>query len=197
MIRYMEKNQEHFGKKFYRDNKTGYWISTSCPKIRAHRWVWYNVNGNIPKGFHIHHIDEDKSNNSIENLQLIYSSLHMSLHMTKEKRERASKWADTIRPLTKQWHSSKEGKAWHKYHAIKTKFSKWDPRSLNCIVCGKTYETKKKSNTKFCTNACKSRFRRDSGVDDITKICLGCKSEFKDNKYSKQVYCSRSCRGIH
>lgn len=36
-----------------------------------HRVVWIAVNGEIPNGLVVNHIDEDKSNNSIDNLNLM------------------------------------------------------------------------------------------------------------------------------
>src|SRR5689334_25155265 len=118
------EHQYHFGKTFYLDKKTGYWISTSCPKIRAHVWVWINHNGDIPKKHHIHHIDENKSNNNIENLRCIHYHEHYRLHITEEKREWSRKWIEVIRPLTKKWHASEEGLQWHSKHGLKV----WENR---------------------------------------------------------------------
>jgi DNA-directed RNA polymerase subunit RPC12/RpoP len=202
VIRYSEKenlmtnHQEHYGKKFYQDKDKGYWISTCCPKIRAHRWVWIQNHGKIPKGYHVHHRDENKSNNSIENLELIESSRHLSIHITEEKREWARKWAAEIRPLTKEWHASEEGKAWHKFHAIKNKFGKWEPRKYICDQCSTEFESTKRSRTRFCSNPCKSKWRRDQGLDDVIKVCVGCGTDFTSNKYAKNIYCSRGCRHI-
>lgn len=41
-------------------------------------WQWHN--GDIPKGHHIHHINEDKNNNDISNLELQPVRSHMHLH---------------------------------------------------------------------------------------------------------------------
>lgn len=40
----------------------------------AHRIIWIMVNGDIPDGFEIDHIDHDGTNNSINNLRLVCSS---------------------------------------------------------------------------------------------------------------------------
>ena len=40
----------------------------------VHRLVWEAFNGEIPKGFEINHIDHDKSNNSLSNLELVSHS---------------------------------------------------------------------------------------------------------------------------
>lgn len=45
-----------------------------------HRVVWESVNGPIPDGYLIHHIDHDKLNNNIENLQCMTVSEHISHH---------------------------------------------------------------------------------------------------------------------
>src|SRR6266403_1185225 len=136
----MINHQEHYDRIFYQDKKTGYWISTSYPRIRAHRWIWNNVHGIIPKGYHIHHRNEDKSDNRIENLELIEATRHLSHHASKpENRQRLKQLVDKIRPMTKEWHRSEEGRAWHRLHAIKTKFGKWEPTKHDCQQCGKQY----------------------------------------------------------
>lgn len=38
---------------------------------RGHRLVWEAFNGKIPAGFEINHIDVDKHNNSLDNLELV------------------------------------------------------------------------------------------------------------------------------
>jgi len=187
------EHQLHFNRKFYKDLKTGYWISTDRPRTRAHRWVWISIHGLIPKGYHIHHKNDDKSDNSIENLELIEQSRHMRIHYTEEKKEWAKKWVDEIRPLTKAWHASEEGRAWHKLHALKCKFGKGDPVKYTCNCCGKSFESTKKARAFFCSNNCKSKFRRDEGLDDVEKKCPSCQSVFKSNKYAKTIYCCRAC----
>lgn len=186
--------QIHFEKKFYKDHKTGYWISTTKQKIRAHRWVWENINGKIPKGYHIHHKDGDKSNNDIKNLMMLSAFEHISYHARQEKNvSRAKEWMEEIRPLTKAWHASDEGKAWHRYHALKCKFGNNDPIEYLCENCGTKFHSKKLSRTKFCSNACKSARRRLLGLDNIETECCICKSLFTKNKYSKCLTCSRTC----
>lgn len=47
-----------------------------------HRLIWEKHNGEIPKGYQIHHIDGNKLNNDISNLQLISAEEHTRLHMS-------------------------------------------------------------------------------------------------------------------
>lgn len=121
------------------------------------------------------------------------ASDHLRMHMTEEKRKRSSVWAGEIRHLTKEWHASEEGRLWHKLHALKNKFGKNEPRDMECEVCGSGYKTTKLHMSRFCTNACKSVWRRNSGLDDSPRKCKKCNQEFICNKYAKTLYCSRSC----
>lgn len=187
------QHQFHFNRKFYIDKKTGYWISTTHPRIRAHTWVWINSKGDIPKGHHIHHIDGDKSNNCIENLECLVVKEHVGKHLTEERKRKKQELCEIIRPLTKKWHASKEGIEWHSKHALEQCFGKWEPKQYPCQQCSNKYFTSKRSPSRFCSNTCKSKWRRKSKIDDIEKICDQCSKIFNCNKYAKSRFCSIKC----
>jgi hypothetical protein len=67
--------QEYNGLKFSLRN-TGYYSLTTDKRCLMHRYVWENINGKIPFGFDIHHINNDKSDNRIENLECLPKSEH-------------------------------------------------------------------------------------------------------------------------
>lgn len=70
---YSLKSNRFIGAKHY----TGYWKCTLYGDnsnnwlTNVHRVVWIAVNGPIPQGLEVNHIDENKSNNSIDNLNLL------------------------------------------------------------------------------------------------------------------------------
>ena len=68
------------GLKWTISKTTGYYRSTTHRKkhVSLHRYVWEKHNGIIPLGFDIHHIDWNKTNNDISNLELISHSEHAS-----------------------------------------------------------------------------------------------------------------------
>ena len=69
-----------FDRKKFSLRPTGYYELTNSDRTPMHIYVWRFYNGEIMKGYEIHHIDFDKSNNNIENLQLLTKSEHTKLH---------------------------------------------------------------------------------------------------------------------
>lgn len=195
-----EKYKSYYGVRFCRDDKTGYYLNTTL-HIRAHRFVWERHKGPIPDGMHIHHIDGDKSNNEIDNLELMSPSDHLSMHMKEwvadpEYKARMDQNLDNIRHLTKEWHSSEEGLEWHRQHGINV-FQNIQPIEFICEECGKDFKAKPLGVNKFCSNACKSAYRRRMGFDDVERVCLNCSTKFTTNKYTKNVTCSRPCTNTY
>ena len=60
----------------YTLRNTGYYGRTNGRRTLIHRDVWKFHHGKIPKGYDVHHLDRDRSNNAIENLELISHSEH-------------------------------------------------------------------------------------------------------------------------
>ena len=189
-----EKFQFFDGKRFTRDGKTGYYLCATADegkRKRMHVYVWEYFNGPVPKGYHIHHMDGDKSNNNIKNLQLLLATEHEQLHgsmLTDEQRDRARKNIEKASIKAKEWHSSKAGHEWHKMHYEKTKEKLYQVHKFNCLMCGKEFQSPQ-TKSKFCCNNCKSAYRRKIGVDNITKICSFCGEEYIANKYNKTKFC--------
>lgn len=62
-------------------NSNGYpTICVDEKKVLLHRYVWEKFNGEIPKGFQIHHKDKNKLNWSVENLECMKTSDHLRNH---------------------------------------------------------------------------------------------------------------------
>lgn len=62
-------------------SKQGYpsvWIGGKS--VYLHVYVWEQENGSKPKGYDIHHIDEDKKNFNLKNLKLVTQSEHQRIH---------------------------------------------------------------------------------------------------------------------
>lgn len=188
--------QEFNGIRFYQTEPTDYFRHTGNGKvILMHRYVWEYYNCPIPKGYHIHHKDGNKANNDISNLELLKGTEHWKLHgklLTDEEREwRRQNVVTNAVPKAVEWHKSEEGKLWHKEQYQKTKEALHRVETHVCLHCGCEYEGS--PNSKFCSNRCKSAYRRESGIDKIERHCVICGNIFTTDMYRNAVCCSRSC----
>lgn len=185
------------GKKFRKDTKTGYYLSTAKignGRKRLHVYVWEKHNGEIPRGFQIHHFDENKDNNNISNLMCMTKVQHNAWHAKHDRERMLPIWRESMdkaRIEASKWHKSEEGRIWHSKIAKGKKLKKKYMR--NCISCGKTFRSVHK-NSKFCSPNCQTNYRKKSGIDDEVRCCVVCGKEFTTNKYSKIIVCSKLCR---
>jgi hypothetical protein len=62
--------------------KQGYYGATTGDRKLMHRYVWEKQHGPIPEGYEVHHVDHDRSNNEISNLEIYTKSDHARLFST-------------------------------------------------------------------------------------------------------------------
>ena len=76
------KNEDYqdFNGSRYTINNCGYLRKTDGSRELMHRDVWEYHNGPIPKGWDVHHRDENKKNNAIENLECLPKSEHTRIY---------------------------------------------------------------------------------------------------------------------
>ena len=200
MIKYEKDGKfAHFcGLKFTRDDRTGYYLNSTI-RQRLHRYVWQHFNGPIPEGYHIHHRDGNKGNNDIENLAVVSHSKHTTYHGIGNSMD--SEWMEWSRknllknaiPAASEWHGSEEGREWHKEHYENMKDRLHATSEFVCEFCGEGFEAVDNGQNKFCSNRCKSAWRRASGIDDEVRKCAYCGENFTVNKYKKTKCCSKTC----
>jgi hypothetical protein len=175
---------------YYRPNSTH--IRNGVKAI--HIEIYQAHYGPVPKGYHVDHKNGDTGNNSKENLQALSPREHSDKHLSPERSQRAREHAERIRPLTKEWHASPAGIEWHRQHALNANFGHFTFGTRNCEQCTKPFEAK--TNTaRFCSNNCKTKWRRLAGFDDEERECAMCDTKFIVNKYSKTRTCSTLCAG--
>ena len=185
------------GHRFTRDDRTNYYLASHLiegKRKRLHIYVWEYFNGPIPSGYQIHHIDEDKSHNDIDNLECLTLHDHMSLHGKEyQETEKAKEHFVRVREAARKWHKSEAGHDWHKDHYEKVKDKLHVSREFTCEYCGKKFMSTKVG-SKFCCNAHKTYARARSGVDNINVACVICGKMFTKNKYEKKMTCGcREC----
>jgi hypothetical protein len=149
--------------KFVKDKKTGYYLSSKAVRgdyrERLHVYVWKYHKGldSIPKGYVVHHIDENKDNNDITNLELMLLAAHMSLHNSNNPQLANLKLAQE---KAKEWHKSEEGRKWHKGQSIYLHNRVY---IKECAYCHKEFEAKS-NKAKYCHQNCKMKDYRLMGM---------------------------------
>lgn len=178
-----------------------------CPGIgdrqrgvkRLHEEIWQAHNGPIPAGHHVHHGDHDHLNNDPGNLELLTVAEHKAHHAQHTEHLRTPKHLahlDRIRPAASAWHRSDAAKALH-VELGRLSWENREPVRLACQQCGDPYETLTIGPARFCSNKCKSAWRRAAGLDDEDRTCERCGETFRANRYTKVRFCSRSCSARH
>ena len=71
-----ERPSQFFEGKRFSLRNSGYYSLTEGERTLMHRYVWEYYNGPIPAGHDIHHINEQKWDNRIENLECLPKSEH-------------------------------------------------------------------------------------------------------------------------
>jgi hypothetical protein len=81
-----------------------------------HNYNWEKVNGKIPKGYELHHIDLNKLNNDVSNLQLVTPKEHTEIH---SKLRNGSGMNKKVRCVEtgEEFHSIVQVAKKHKQHA--------------------------------------------------------------------------------
>lgn len=190
------------GMKFVRDDKRGYYRANkytgNLRTVYLHRLVWESANGAIPNGFHVHHKDRNKANNVLNNLVIIHGNEHVRMHgkmISEDERHKKRSWMiNNVIPKAAEWHSSQKSHDLHvKLFTSVTKGIWFAPRKVVCKMCGIEYVAHH-SNGRFCSNKCKSAYRRKIGADNIVSTCIICGSSFVTSKLRPGKTCSRKCR---
>ena len=130
---------------------------------RMHVYVWEYYNGKKPKGYHIHHKDEDASNNRPENLECVEAYEHLSEHIKvriKENKEWFKEFHTKGIESAKEWHKSEEGRQWHSEHGKRMWINR-EYKDYNCQQCGKEFKSRHSGVVKYCHNNCKAQALRD------------------------------------
>jgi len=162
---YLDEITQYFDGGLYRMWASEVYLSRGGKRL--HRDVWKAAFGPIPKGCHIHHRDGNVLNNRLENLECLPAESHLAISRAGRDTPEGGWFTERARDRAAEWHSSPEGRLWHKRHAERTKsWTKWKREEKPCAHCGKLHMAlvRKSGNSgKFCSQACKVAAYRDRG----------------------------------
>jgi hypothetical protein len=179
------------GVKYYR-HTSGYYRFVPTKKQRAsgikdrqmHRDVWEYHNGIIPFGYEIHHIDENPSNNEINNLAMLSSTEHKKLHGP-DSGNKSAYWHKTENG--KKFHSEVAKKQWANDREAKLKVAlDAQPKAVEASKEWHASEQGKEWHSKHGKETWSKR-------KTYTKTCEVCGASFDTYWPNRGVYCGPNC----
>ena len=185
VVEVVDDTHQRFDGVIYNQNNRGHYANF----LPIHRAVWIYHNGKIPEGdYDIHHIDGNKANNDISNLQLLTRAEHHRVHMkTAPEREHICENCGKVFTSTStKGHVGCCSKDCLRALSYKRRFE-----TRTCAFCGKKFSVYKYSKTKCCSASCAAKLRQSNPLP-TEKICPVCGKSFKP-KNRTQTYCSKSC----
>lgn len=197
-IEYHDGYAYYDGHKFRKDTKSGYYLSTAKidgNRKRLHVYVWEKFNGAVPNGYNIHHFDENKDDNQIENLMCMTKHEHHMWHAQHDFEHMKPIWQKNMKekalPAAIKWHKSPEGRK--KNSKLKQGVYLRKNYVKKCKNCGKSYRAAF-DRSEFCSPKCQTAYRKKTGIDDEQRICELCSKKFVVNRYSTEKCCSKDCQ---
>lgn len=158
-----DKHQRFNGLTFLKQKNGHYQCS-----LGIHVAVGLYCYGEIPKGFVVHHIDENPANNSVDNLQILERADHSRIHPPTPSVEKEF----TCAYCGKSYIATDAHTNRFCSHSCKCKFHHFNTRKIpvRCVVCGREFWTDKYKPAQCCSPSCSStlRWRREKGLDNAT-----------------------------
>ena len=143
---------------FHKDCVTGYWVNNTY-RLRLHREklrLELGLTKEQMEGLDVHHIDGNKDNNDISNLQLINKIKHVTTHAKEQVREKIIKICEWC---GEEYESSSNVAHKQRFCSEKCKMKWRRANGLNdtvrvCKQCGKEFICDICSRTQFCSRHC-------------------------------------------
>lgn len=145
--------------------------------LRLHRAVWEAAHGPIPRGYHVHHINGDKADNRLENLELLSHGEHSAAHAN----EKLGPYRHiAVRNAHAKMRENRQ--------------KRLSERVLSCVVCGSDFRSSAKHPTRFCSSPCVQR-ARSGAFNSEQRPCEYCGEAYTATK-RVQKYCSKRCNHL-
>lgn len=193
------KDQKQQDGRFY----TRYWDGDAHRYIYRSRWVWQKANGPIPDGMEIHHINEDPTDDRLENLEMLTTTAHQSHHMASGRAmEMVAARGDSPRVTDVRSCAACKTDFVSTFRSDRNSFEKFCSRKCAdvglikrprtpCAHCGETFQPTQSKGLKFCSRKCYEDARSTTVVMDCPTC--GISFEHQSHKGRPRKFCSSKC----
>lgn len=187
----IDDKHQSFNGFYFRQTRDGHFVSSNQP---IHRAVWSYYNGEIPDGYHIHHIDGNKANNAVENLQCLTATEHSQLHNPPKRGTRLVKKMFVCQNCGREYEAFDAGVNRFCSADCRTQYEENQARTIAkiCPYCGKEFKTRH-ANAECCSHSCASKLLHERKNKRITRICSICGNQFETTPSANRQTCSKSC----
>lgn len=157
---------------FHKDTVTGYWVNNTR-MLRLHREklrLHLGLTNEQMQGLDVHHIDGNKDNNELSNLQLLKKTTHAKSHADKQI---INKIIKVCEQCGKEYESSSNIAHRQRFCSNKCK-AKWRrDNGMNntiriCKNCGKEFICDNTSRKIFCTRNCAGKYNYHKSLKQNT-----------------------------
>lgn len=189
VVEVIDDKHQKFNGVTYTKNKCGHYSQGAA----IHRDIWQYHHGEIPNGYVIHHIDNNKAHNGICNLQCLTVGEHQKIHyLDKDLRRRPPIIKKVCAFCGKEFRGEKNSAYRFCSERCAQNFryrSGIDHETRTCPVCGQNFSVVRWAKTKYCSTKCAEIA---SGHRD-QRICPICGKTFEVKHSKRQLTCSHSC----
>lgn len=191
-----DEHQEFLGKIYHKRPIGGHYYR-SYNKLNAalHRTVWAYYNGDIPDGCEIHHVDENKDNNDIANLQCLTKAEHRRLH-------KAGKIVVVCEVCGRTFLTRDNLPSSICSQKCRDQKRQQQPKPATCEYCGKEFVTNERHSARTCSSECAHALARKTRLEGTAKphrgvreqrTCVICGNSFTVRKDAATKTCSPQC----
>lgn len=148
---------------FHKDCTTGYWVNnTHCMRLHREKLRLYlGLTKEQMKELDVHHIDKNKDNNNLSNLQLVKKITHVKTHAEEQVCKKIKKICEQCGC---EYESSSNIAHRQRFCSQKCQMRYRRANGLNntegiCLNCGKKFiYDKSNPKTKFCSKSCAGKY---------------------------------------
>lgn len=178
---------------------SGYYQSTTDidgARRWLHRYTYEQERGPIPDGNHVHHVNGDKDNNDLCNLECLSGVRHREKHRADMVVfGNSPQQLDHLASIRQLAMAAKAGK-----YVSPRKLRKCMSRERACAICGEKFTPAVTSNDSaaYCSAKCSHKVRNvyPETAYEAPTTCAHCNQSFVPGRYAfgRKLYCSAACR---